>query len=109
VDQYKPNPILEQLNEEPPQIKAHRELQKRQIDEVIELQRLCFEIFHMTDMGKKLYQLLLNKMIIPAKFSPTDANAPHLAIYWSGFKDALRGLHEHGEEHQRRINEGHTR
>ncbi len=103
----KPNPILDQLSEDPFQY------QRKQVDdakaELIDLQRRCFEIFHMLKDGRELYDILLRKFIIPAKFAPSDRNAAKLALYWEGFKEAMRGLHDMGAVHAKRINEGGKR
>jgi hypothetical protein len=77
--------------------------------EAIQFQRLCYEIFHMSDNGKKLYDMILKKYIIPAKFAPSHPNADHLALYWEGFKEAMRGLWDQGNVHATRVNNGEIR
>jgi hypothetical protein len=99
------NPFLE-VND--PFAKQRQIIQKHQ-EEVIEFQRLCFEIFHMSDMGKKLYDMMLKKYIIPSRFVPTDPQASNQALYWEGFKEGMRGLWDQGLMHQKRINEGNQR
>lgn len=95
------------------QIQDPFENQRKQLDEVkekqIELQRLLYEIFHMSDNGKKAYQMLLDLYIIPARFAPSDPSAPTLAIYWEGFKEAMRGLWNQGKIHSDRVNKGEKR
>ena len=86
-----------------------RALQDKIRAEAIELQRLCYEVFHMTDNGKKLYAIILKQFIMPAHFSPADNNAATLALYWEGFKTAMKGLHDNGELHAKRITQGGLR
>jgi len=101
------NPILERMSEDP------FAPQKQQLDavkqETIQFQRLCYEIFHMSDNGKKLYEMILKKYIIPAKFAPSHPEAANLALYWEGFKEAMRGLYDQGNVHAGRVNNGESR
>lgn len=100
------NPLI-QLPPNPFQFQ--HEQQQKVRDEAIELQRLCYEVFHMSDTGKKLYTMLQDKYVIPARFSPHENNASNLALYWEGFKEAIRGLHDQGLLHAKRVNEGGKR
>lgn len=104
---------MEQFNNPYLQIQDPFEDQRKQLDEVkqkqIEFQRLCFEIFHMSDDGKKLYEMIKEMYIIPARYAPSDPVAPTLAIYWEGFKEAMRGLWNQGKVHKDRVNNGEKR
>lgn len=71
-----------------------------------ELQALCYDLFHVNPEGKKLYEILKNKYIIPAQYAPTHPHAANLALYWEGFKEAIRGLYDQGMVHIKRMNEG---
>lgn len=87
-----------------------KEKQKALQKEQVEMERLCFEYFIMSDQGKKMADLLLEKFILPSHFAPTDPNAANLAIWWDGFKCALRGLTiTNGRNHQQRIQQGEKR
>jgi hypothetical protein len=85
---------------------ARQTLQSMQI----QLERLCFEIFIMGNDGKMLADLLRERYILPSHFAPTDPNADKLALWWDGFRTAIRGLTiENGLKHQQRINQGGQR
>ena len=92
----------------PPQdpFEPQRQQQEKIRQEAIELQRLCYEVFHMSDHGKKLYNILQSKYVIPAQYAPSHPAASQLALYWEGFKEAIRGLHDQGLLHAKRVNEG---
>lgn len=86
------------------------EKQREQIqsvkDQAIEFQRLCFEVFFVNQDGKHLLRLLQERYLHPALFSPTHQNASQLALYFEGFKEAIRGLEAQGLIHKKRINGG---
>ena len=87
-----------------------KDQQKALQKEQVEMERLCFEYFIMSDQGKKMADLLLEKFILPSHFAPNDQNADKLAIWWDGFKSALRGLSiTNGRNHQKRIQQGEPR
>lgn len=85
--------------DEPEAFKVYRELNEKNAREIEEMQRLCCEIFISNPSGKRLYEILTEKYLLPAKFSPIDNNAVNLAFYWEGFKAAIRGLKEHALAH----------
>lgn len=82
--------------------------QRKQQDEVkkeaIEFQRLCFEVFHMNKNGKELYSHIERKFLLQSQFAPSHPQAANLALYWEGFKEAMRGLWAQGDMHRKRIN-----
>jgi hypothetical protein len=94
------NPFLKVNDPFEPQ----REQQDKVKKELIEFQRLCFEVFHMHKDGIKLYELIKERYITRSLFAPTQPNASELALYYEGFKEALRGLWNQGRTHQMRIN-----
>ena len=98
------NPILEAMAGTDPYANV-REKVDEGLKQLIELQRLCYEVFQVSDNGKKLYEIIREKFIIPARFSPTDPSSADLALYWEGFKEAMRGLWDQGCMHKKRIEE----
>jgi hypothetical protein len=71
--------------------------------EVIELDRLCYEVFaHNTD-GKKLLEIFEKRFLIPALVHPNNSNYPNQIIFYEGFKEAFRMLKHSVESHQQRI------
>ncbi len=93
------NPILEQIDPYK-DVKAQQEATKKA---EVELQRLCYETFHAFPEGKKLYEFLRDKYLLQACFVPNDPQAHQLAMYWEGFKEAIRGIHQLGAVHAARI------
>lgn len=101
------NPFLQpQPNPFDAKIVALSKLQEKQI----QLERLCFEIFIMSTDGKMLADILRDRYILPSHFTPTDQNSEKLALWWDGFRTAIRGLTiENGLKHQQRIEQGGQR
>jgi hypothetical protein len=80
------------------------------LDEIqTEFQRLHYELFLVNSEGKKLYTMLHNKFVTPSHFSPEHPHAGTLAIWWDGFRTAIRGLHEQAKQHELRIKIGGKR
>lgn len=78
--------------------------QKEAIDAfTVELQRLCYEIFHMSEDGKKLWKLYEETYIVPALYDPRLPNSEMIGAYFEGFKEALRGQYVNGIIHKNRI------
>ncbi len=94
------NPLI--TPEEPEVLKQFKQWSQETSKDTFELQRLCYEVFIVSANGKKLYELLQEKHLIPAKFAPNDPYAPTLAMYWEGFKAAIRGLRDNGIVHMKR-------
>ncbi len=101
------NPFLQPLTPDPFEDKRHHEQQLREIE--IEFQRLHYEIFMMSPEGKKLYNMLHHKFVIPSHLNPRDPQASTMAIWWDGFRTAIRGLHEQAEKHSMRVKSGGKR
>ena len=93
--------------------KDHRTALKLSEEAQIELERLCYEIFHINDNGIKLWEILQEKFVNRGLFELGSKNKeffqahPELmSFYWEAFKDALRGLHINGLKHKQRITTG---
>ncbi len=101
------NPFLQPMFPDPYEgiNKTKKELQEIEI----EFQRLHYEYFLMTADGKKLYNMLHHKFVVPSHFDPNNPNAGTLAIWWDGFRTAIRGLHEQAKKHDQRIKQGGKR
>ena len=95
------NPFLQV----PDPFEDQRKQQNEVKEEAIEFQRLCFEVFHMNNDGKALYEHIEKKFLLRALFAPSHPQSQNLALYWEGFKEALRGLWAQGNMHRRRIND----
>ncbi len=101
------NPFLQP---QPNPFDAKIEVQKALQEKQVQLERLCFEYFIMSKDGKMLADILRERYILPSHFTPTDPNADKLALWWDGFRTAIRGLSiDNGLKHQQRIEQGGQR
>jgi hypothetical protein len=105
----KNNPFFTR-DDEPEVIRNKREVDNKIYDEQIEMERLCYEIFHVSENGKELWKILYKQFISRSLFqlAKKDPNffTMHpeiMSFYWEAFKDALRGLHNNGEHHKQRM------
>ena len=64
-----------------------------------EIARLCYELFHVDERGKKLWEVWSARYLMKAVFNPQAPNARDLALWWEGFREAIRGMHNLGEQH----------
>jgi hypothetical protein len=94
------NPYLQQVDP----FQDQKAKQDKVNKETIEFQRLCFEVFHANNDGKALWEHIKERYLLRALFAPTHLKASELALYYEGFKEALRGLWAQGDIHLRRIN-----
>ena len=104
--EYLKNPIFDV----PDPQKEYKERLKVIENEQIELERLCYEVFHVNDNGKKLWEICKDKFIDRGLFDLGSkhfdffkANPMCVSFYWEGFKDAIRGFHLNGLKHRQRI------
>ena len=69
----------------------------------MELERLCYEVFVISKEGQKLYKHLEERHLIPSQVVPSHPQAMQLAMYFEGFREAIRGLKGMALVHQQRI------
>jgi len=66
---------------------------------LIELDKLCFELFAVNEQGKKFMELVKERWLIPALARPGTATYQIDVIWGEGFKDfprmLLMGIHTH--------------
>jgi len=101
------NPYLQPVFPDP--FETIKQSQNHLREKEIEFQRLHYEILQMNKEGKRLNDMLQDKFVKPSHFNPNDPNASTLAIWWDGFRTAIRGLDEQGKIHAQRIKEGGVR
>lgn len=102
----KPNPFLEPFRDPfEDQLKEHKERTEYEI----EFQRLCYELFLTNPDGKRLMEMATEQFLIPGRFDPTAPNAQTMAIWWDGFKEAIRGFLDNAKQHKKRIAQGGQR
>ena len=78
----------------------HEEASKMQL----EFQRLCWELFHVNPQGKRFMEILKERYLMQPLFKPTDPQCKELALFWEGFKEAIRGFNNFGLQHQQYVN-----
>ena len=59
--------------------------------DVVEFDRLCFEVFNKTEAGALLLSQLTERYLIPSTPSRGE-NYAHSCIYYEGFRDCIRLL-----------------
>ena len=64
-----------------------------------EIARLCYELFHVDERGRKLFEAWRDKFLLKAVYSPQAPNARDLGLWWEGFREAIRGMHNLGQQH----------
>jgi len=70
----------------------------------LEFQMLCHQVFHVSEHGKRLMELLKERYLMRPLFSPDHPQAVTQAMYWEGFKESIRGFWNFGLQHQLYIN-----
>lgn len=98
------NPILEQEDYFAPYKEKISNLKNN--PEVIEFDKVCYELFHMNPTGKRFIELIKEKYLMNAlvqKGSPTY----QIDVLWQeGFKDAFRMIVISIMSHEQRIHAG---
>lgn len=79
-------------------------MQQAAQDKALEFGRLCYSVFHQYEDGKRLWAFLTETYLLQQQVDPTLANAPHLTLWWDGFKSALLGMYNTGELYIKRVN-----
>lgn len=70
--------------------------------DVVELDKLCFLVFHSED-GKKLLNEFVERYLIPGFVNPQVNNAGEAALFYEGFKEAFRLIRGSIKAHEQRI------
>ncbi len=100
----KPNPILHQENYYDGYEKSIAAL--RNDPNVIEFDKLCYEIFEMNPQGKRFLELCKERYLIPALARPGTATYQLDVMWGEGFKDFPRMILSSLQSHQNRILSG---
>lgn len=98
------NPFLEQENFFAGYQKSIDELKNNPL--IIELDKLCYELFECNEQGKRFMELVIERYLIPAMAKPGTPTY-QLDVMWSeGFKEFGRMLLGAVKSHQQRIQAG---
>jgi hypothetical protein len=101
MEQEQRNPLLEQED----YFAGYREKIEglRNNPQLIEFDKLCFELFESNQLGKRFLELIKERYLIPALAKPGTATY-QLDVMWAeGFKDFARMLLSSVISHQQRI------
>ena len=71
--------------------------------EAIQFDRLCYELFEMTQLGKDFMTIVKDRFILPGLAKPGSATFQIDCIWAEGFKDFPRTILGHIRSHQQRI------
>lgn len=95
------NPILEQENYFAPYQENIKNLQNR--PEVIEFDKLCYELFEMNETGKRLLDLMKQRYLMRS-LCPRGTATYQLDVLWEkGFKDCILLFVDSLNAHHQRI------
>lgn len=104
MEQEKPNPFLEQEDYFAGYKKSMDAL--RNDPTIIELDKLCFELFGMNEQGKKFIEMAKERWLIPALAKPGTATYQIDVIWAEGFKDFIRMIVMGIQTHNQRLKTG---
>jgi hypothetical protein len=103
-NQEAPNPFLQQED--------YFASYKKNIDSLkndpnmIELDKLCFELFGVNEQGKKFIKLAKDRWLIPSLAKPGTATYQIDVLWAEGFKDFIRMIIMGIQSHNQRIKAG---
>lgn len=71
--------------------------------ELVEFDRLCYELFMISEQGKRFIELLLERYIIPPLVRQDNPQYSTACVWAEGFKEALRMIRQSAISHGQRI------
>ena len=98
------NPLIEQENYLEGYNKSIADL--RNNPEVIEFDKLCYEVFEASEMGRKFLEFAKERFIVYSQITRGDKDYPTLCVWQEGFRDAYRMIMSHILSHKQRIKAG---
>jgi hypothetical protein len=98
------NPLIEPENYFESYNKSIQNLKNH--PEVLEFDKLCYELFEMQAAGKKFIEVVTQKYLIPSIASKGQPTYQIDLLWCEGFKDFARMLINCVKSHQQRINAG---
>lgn len=104
MEEMKANPILEQENYFKEYEGKIKEL--RNNPELIEFDKLCYELFEMNSHGKRFIEIAKEKYLLYALVQKGNPTYQIDVIWQEGFKDAFRMLLMALVSHKQRIQAG---
>lgn len=101
------NPLLQQENFFQGYADKIEELKNQ--PEIIEFDKLTFEIFEMTEAGRKWMQIVTENYLIPGLAKPGTPTYQIDVMWWDGFKEFGRTIRNAIKSHQQRIIAGNNK
>lgn len=77
--------------------------------EIVEFDKLCYELFATSETGKKFLSELDKRYLLRPLADPRDPNYSTSCIWAEGFKSALRTLKDSVESHRQRIKQAESK
>jgi len=101
---FEENPILEQENYAK-QYQENIEALKHK-PEIVELDKLCYEVFHISEPGRRLLEICKERWLIPALANKSSPTYKDEVIWAEGFKELIRFFLSSIIAHEQRIQAG---
>lgn len=104
MEDMQPNPLL--------QPEDHYAGYNQSIDamknnpEAIELERLCYEVFEASEMGRKFMEIIQERYLLRGFADKNDPNFERITTWGEGFKDVFRMISTLVISHKQRIKAG---
>lgn len=98
------NPLIEQENYFAPYNESIKDL--RNNPEVIEFDKLCYEVFEASEMGRKFIEFATQRFIVYSQVTRGDKDYSINCVWQEGFRDAYRMIMSHILSHKQRIQAG---
>lgn len=77
--------------------------------ELVAFDKLCYELFHVNEMGVKFMEHVTERYLIPPMANRDAANFEKMAVWGEGFKDAFRVIRASVRSHEQRIKAENTK
>jgi hypothetical protein len=99
------NPYLKENNPYEDYAKSQQaNLQSKHAQEVMKLQKDCYMMMQ-TPEAQECFKGLTARFMLQTLYNPIQAGVEHVALYWEGFRDAIRTVGQMSDMHAQMINE----
>lgn len=106
-EQMQPNPLIEGENYFDGYNKSAEGLKNN--PEVILFDKLCYEVFEATEMGRKFLEFAKERFFIYSQITRGNPSYQTDLVWQEGFRDAYRMILSHIISHQQRIKAGENK
>jgi hypothetical protein len=102
--QHEPNPLIEPENYLAGYQESIDNLKNQ--PNVIAFDKLCYEVFEATEMGRKFLEFATNRFLVHSQITKGNPTYQIDVIWQEGFRDAYRMILSHVQSHKQRIKAG---